>query len=156
MKSLRSAIFAALGALFFSPTSLSEKYTYSSLSRNSFEAQELSSISVFHLSCFDSLHKVSERLSVKLLIESWWHKGATAMQSTTNRGGTFLQFFHDLPQSLFAKFLQDIQCCLPESGNEVQWTGKWTVKKSIMSTNSPVTGGRADTTRSVGWGVALL
>ena len=93
MKSLRSAIFAALGALFFSPTSLSEKYTYSSLSRNSFEAQELSSISVFHLSCFDSLHKVSERLSVKLLIESWWHKGATAMQSTTNRGGTFFAIF---------------------------------------------------------------
>ena len=127
MKSLRSAIFAALGALFFSPTSLSEKYTYSSLSRNSFEAQELSSISVFHLSCFDSLHKVSERLSVKLLIESGWHKGATAMQSTTNRGGPFLQFF-SRPATIF---LQDIQCCLPESGNEVEITGKWTVKNLL-------------------------
>ena len=123
MKSLRSAIFAALGAfLFFSPTSLSEKYTYSSLSRNSFEAQELSSISVFHLSCFDSLHKVSERLSVKLLIESWWHKGATAMQSTTNRGGTFLQFFFTTCHNIFYKIFsavsqsQEMRYNEPENG----------------------------------------
>ena len=156
MKSLRSAIFAALGALFFSPTSLSEKYTYSSLSRNSFEAQELSSISVFHLSCFDSLHKVSERLSVKLLIESWWHKGATAMQSTTNRGGTFLLFFSRPATIPIRQFFTRYSVLSPRVRKWGIMNRKMDSKKSIMSTNSPVTGGRADTTWGVGWGVALL
>ena len=117
-------------------------------------------------SCPASLYSIS----LVLILCTRWARGCPS-SCWLNPGGTkgplqcnlpliegelFCYFFHDLPQSLFANFLQDIQCCLPESGNEVQWTGKWTVKKSIMSTNSPVTGGRADTTWSVGWGVALL
>ena len=117
-------------------------------------------------SCPASLYSIS----LVLILCTRWARGCPS-SCWLNPGGTkgplqcnlpliegepFLQFFSRPATIPICQVFTRYSVLSPRVRKWGTMNRKMDSKKSIMSTNSPVTGGRADTTWSVGWGVALL